>query len=521
MENIILTKPLPLKPSVLAVALAIAAPQLVLAQTTAQALDPNTGRPIERVVITGSNIKRLDVETSTPVQIVRREEISRLGVNSVRQLIDTLTASTSSLSDVGGSNSFAGGASSASLRNLGKQSTLVLLNSRRVAPYALADYNEVFTNLDALPLDAVERIEVLRSGGSAIYGSDAVAGVINIITRSDYRGVEVAASHEQSVKDSGFSESKASITGGFGNLQTDRYNVLANVEVYKRENLFWRDVVDDINPIYGQHFSTLAPGSGQMFGQRGAPSTFSFPGNLIGQGPLPGCITKSPAGLCIYDRFGRFEVQPAAERANMLVSGRYKIRDDLEAFAEVLYSNTKTDYGSTFALYDSAGGVATWGNPATGQSRTVEYGPIPSTHPLNTSGEDLNLRYRVLDDPGYRSSDSSQYRVLAGLKGNWNAWDWESSLGIMGSRTKDRSRGTFFSVAGFAEVIGTPGYDENGNIRDPQFFNRAYKLGQINSPEVINKLFPENGYDGKITQQFIDFKASREIGRASCRERVL
>lgn len=516
-ENI-LAKHIPLKPSVLAVALALTAPHLVAPRLVfAQGVDASAStaaRPIERVIITGSNIKRLDVETATPVQIVRREEINRLGVNSVRQLIDTLTASDqTSLDDIGGSNSFASGASSASLRNLGKQSTLILLNSRRVAPYALADYNEVFTNLDALPIDAVERIEVLRSGGSAIYGSDAVAGVINIITRGDYRGLEASGSHEQSVRDSGFSESKASLTGGFGNMQDDRYNVLANVEFYKRENLFWRDVVNDINPGYGNRFSTLAPGSGAMFGDRGTPSTFSFPGNLIGQGPLPGCTTLSSAGLCVFDRYSRFEVQPAAERANVLVSGRLKFSDSLEGYAEVLYSKTKTEYQSAFATYDSTAGITTWGNPATGAGRTFEYGPIPSTHPLNTSGEDRNLRYRFIDDPARALLDSSQYRTLAGLRGEYRGWDWESALGIMGGKTHDRSRGGgFFSVTGFANVIGTPGYDEDGNIRDPQFFNRGYRLGQVNSPEVLDQLFPERGYDGKITQQFLDFKASSELG---------
>jgi iron complex outermembrane receptor protein len=507
-----LAKHIPLKRSVAAVALTLTAPHLVFAQGVDAST--TTAKPIERVVITGSNIKRLDVETATPVQIVRREDISRLGVNNVRQLIDTLTASDqTSLDDIGGSSSFASGASSASLRNLGKQSTLVLLNSRRVAPYALADYNEVFTNLDALPIDAVERIEVLRSGGSAIYGSDAVAGVINIITRGDYRGIEASASHEQSVKDSGFSESKASITAGFGNLDNDRYNILANVEVFKRENLFWRDVVDDINPIYGQRFSAVAAGSGGVFGGRGAPSTFSFPGNLIGQGPLPGCTTLSAAGLCVYDRFSRFEVQPEAERVNTLVSGRYKFRDNLEGFAEVLYSNTKTIYRSTFATFDSAGGITSWGDPRTGGSRTFEYGPLPATHPFNTSGVPRNLRYRFLDDPSISDVDSSQYRVLAGLRGDYNGWDWESALGVMGSKTTDRSRGRgFWSIQGFTNVIGTPGLDENGNVRDPLLFQRGYQLGQINSPQIIDQLFPESGYDGRITQQFVDFRASGEIG---------
>ncbi len=497
--------PFRLKKSVLAVALTVGPVHAALAQ--------DAPAPVQRVVITGSNIARIDAETATPLQVIRREEIARLGVNSVRELVDTMTASTSSLSDVGGSNSFAGGASSASLRNLGKQSTLVLLNSRRVAPYALADYNEVFTNLDSLPLDAIERVEVLRSGGSSIYGSDAVAGVINIITRGDYQGLTARAAHEQSAKHGGFHESTASLTGGYGSMTTDGYNLLANVELFKRGNVFWREVVDDINPAYGDKFATLRPGSGQMFGNRGAPSTFSFPGNLIGQGALPGCATQNAAGLCVYDRFSRFEVQPEAERANLLLSGKMRFSDSMDGFAEILYSKTKTTYGSTLATYDSDAGVTAWGNPATGQARTFDAGPIPAGHPLNLSGQDLPLRYRFLDDPGFRESDSSQYRALAGLKGNWRNYDWESAVGVMGSKSTDRSRGTFFSVAGFTEVIGTPGYDDAGNLRDPQFFNRAYRLGQINSPEVIAALFPENGYDGKITQRFWDGRISGQVGQ--------
>ena len=500
-----------LKKSVIAVALTLGSSQLVQAQSAAAG-------PIERVVITGSNIKRIDAETATPLQVIRREEISRLGVNSVRELVDTMTASTGSLSDIGGSNSFAGGASSASLRNLGKQSTLILLNSRRVAPYALADYNEVFTNLDSLPLDAIDRVEVLRSGGSSIYGSDAVAGVINIITRGDYQGFTARATHEASLKNSQFHQSTASLTGGIGNMATDGYNVLANVEVFKRGSVVWRDVVDDINPAYGNKFATLRPGSGLMFGNRGAPSTFSYPGNLIGQGPLPGCTTLNAAGLCVYDRFSRFEVQPEAERANLLLSGKLRISDTMEAFSEVLFSKTKTTYGGAFATYDSTAGITAWGNPATGQARTFDAGPIPAGHPLNNSGEDLDLRYRFLDDPGYRASDSSQYRVLAGLKGNWGKYDWESALGVMGSKTTDRSRGGFFSVTGFTQVIGTPGYDADGNLLDPQFFNRSYKLGQPNSPEVLAALFPENGYDGKITQQFWDGRVSGAVGQLRGRD---
>ncbi|MEV4780178.1 TonB-dependent receptor plug domain-containing protein [Burkholderia sp. LMU1-1-1.1] len=496
-----------LKAGVAAVALTLASSHVVLAQD-------GDAKSLEKVIITGSNLKRIDTETSTPVQIMRREEIARLGVNSVKEALETLTASNGALSDIGGSNSFAGGASAVSLRNLGKQSTLVLLNSRRVAPYALADYNEVFTNLDSLPLDAIERIEVLRNGGSSIYGSDAVAGVINIITRSDYQGVQARASYDQSLKNQQFKTKTASITAGFGDFEKDKFNVLANLEVFKRGEVIWRDVVDDINPAYGDKFSAVAPKSGLMFGDRGAPSTYSYPGNLIGQGAVPGCATVNSAGLCVYDRFSRFEAVPKSDRVNGLLSGKLNLGGGTEAFAEALYSHTKTNYTNAFGTYGSTTANAIWGDPATGNGRSFIYQYLPASHPLNTTGEDVEFRYRWADAPAYRETDSDQYRVLGGLKGTWNSYDWETAAGVMGSKTKDRTYGSL-SDSGFKKEVGDyNNFDpDTGSVLDPNFFNHGYKIGQVNSPEVLNTLFPAQGYDGKITQYFADAKISGEVGK--------
>jgi iron complex outermembrane receptor protein len=498
------------KKSVLAIAVTLACSQMAAAQQEA------AEQPIQKVFVTGSNIAKIDAETATPVTIMRREDIVRTGANSVTELLNTLTASTGSLTDIGGSNSFAGGASSASLRNLGKQSTLVLLNSRRVAPYALADYNEVFTNLDSLPLDAIERVEVLRNGGSAVYGSDAVAGVINIITRGDYRGVQLKASQDQSLKNSEFKTRNASITGGIGDFASDGYNVLANVELFKREAVMWRSVVDDINPIYGDKFTTVAPGSGRMFGNRGAPSSFSYPGNILGfgggGGPIAGCPTVA-AGLCQYDRFSRFQAIPDAERVNVLVSGKMRINDKVDAFAEVLLARTKTTYQGAFPTYDSTAPDVVWGNPSTGERLSFTYLPLPATHPLNTLGEPAALRYRFADAGGETVVRSTEYRALTGLKGTWEKYDWETAVGVMGSKTKMRGRGAL-SASGFRQVIGDyTQFDENFTPTDPNFFNHDYQIGGQNSAATLNALFPEQGYDGKITQFFLDGKISGEVAK--------
>jgi iron complex outermembrane recepter protein len=454
---------------------------------------------IERVEVTGSNIKRIDAETSSPVQILTREDVKRTGAGSVRELVDSLSSSTDSLSDLGGSNSFASGASSASLRNLGKQATLTLLNSRRVSPYALADFNEVFTNLDSLPLDAVDRVEILRNGASAIYGSDAVAGVINIITRKDYQGLQAGASREQSLTSSGkFAQTTVSLTTGFGDLNTDKYNFLANVELFKRDNVIWRDVLDQMNPVTKKRIpQTLAA----------QYSTYSYPGNVIGAGPISGCEIVI-SNLCRFDRYTRFEAQPAAERANLLISGRLNINNELEGFSEFLFSRTETTYISPFETYGSGLGPRIWGNPTTNAASVFIPRGLPAGHPLNPLGEEAEFRYRFVDGPAESSPTSDNYRLVTGLRGVLGKYDWESAVSILGSKVTALERGAL-SDSGFKEVIG----DYTLETLAPDFFNRpnGYRIGQPNSAEVLNKLFPEYGSIGKTTQYALDGKLSGEL----------
>lgn len=466
---------------------------------------PAPAQQLQRVEITGSNIKRIDVETSSPVQTITREDIKRTGATTVRELLDALPSSTSGLSDISGSNSFAAGATSVSLRNLGKQSTLVLLNFRRVSPFALADFNEVFTNVDSLPLDAIERVEILKNGGSAIYGSDAVAGVINIITRKDYQGLVAGGDHERSTVSKKFGQGTLHITGGIGNLETDKYNLLANIELFKRDQVIWRDVLKYANPIM---LSKIPQGNAQM-------SSYSYPGNIIPAGPIAGC---DPAliigGLCQYDRYTRFEAQPKADRVNALVSGRLKISNTMEGFSEVLLSRTQTQYISPFATYGINPDV-TWGDPATNSARNFYYRGLPAGHPLNPLGEEAEFRYRFVDGPSEQKVTSDNYRALAGLRGTYNTWDWEGAVSLMGSTVDQVQRGAF-SDSGFKSTIG----DYKGSFfvdkpipLDPDFFNKpgGYQIGQPNTTAVIDTLFPRFGYKAETQQFAIDGKISGEV----------
>ena len=152
-------------PIVTAVAALLALPTVPAAALAAEA-GPAT--PLPHVLVTGSNIKRIDVETSDSVFVVRREDIDRSGATTLAELLDKLPWTTSALKDAEGADAFASGATAVSLRHLGKQATLVLLNGRRLAPHGVPDFGETFTNIDTLPRDAGERGEVLKSGAAAV-----------------------------------------------------------------------------------------------------------------------------------------------------------------------------------------------------------------------------------------------------------------------------------------------------------------------------------------------------------------
>jgi len=177
------------KTNVVTYALVLIGANLATSMTTASA---------EEIVITGSFLKRTEAETASPIQVITRKDIEQLGSNTLRQILNTVTAfDTGTLSDNGNRSSFASGATGAGMRGLGKQASLVLLNGRRVSNYALTDgAKDTFVNLDTFPADAIERIEILKDGASAMYGSEAMAGVINIITKQNFKGMSASLAYQ-------------------------------------------------------------------------------------------------------------------------------------------------------------------------------------------------------------------------------------------------------------------------------------------------------------------------------------
>jgi iron complex outermembrane receptor protein len=154
-----------------------------------QALAQNTA--LNKVEVTGSALRHVDAETALPVQVLTREEIARTGVTSTEQLLQSISAlaSAGAMSNATGSGSTTYGNSTISLRGLESARTLVLVNGRRLATFASGSSA---VNVNSIPLAAIERVEVLKDGASSIYGSDAMAGVVNFILAKSFDGAAIS-----------------------------------------------------------------------------------------------------------------------------------------------------------------------------------------------------------------------------------------------------------------------------------------------------------------------------------------
>ncbi|WP_417071433.1 TonB-dependent receptor [Niveibacterium terrae] len=394
--------------------------------------------PTEKIEITGSRIKRVDAETASPVEVVSRADIAKSGNATVADALRSITANSGSYSE-NFTNSFSPGASGISLRGLGQKSTLVLINGRRAPNYGFAqNLSDTYFDLNSLPASAIERVEVLKDGASALYGSDAVAGVINVIMRKDFKGLEVSA--EQGISDSNdLPESHVAITGGLGKLSEDNYNVLASLDFFKRDGITYADREKtrnyDMTSMPGG-LSGWGSGAGTYYDP--TTKTMTPAANCQAGGQIVDATKFSSSyhgSACAYNPASYLNLYPSTERLNFFSRGTFNLGGSLQAFAEVFASHTKTNQLSTPASLSINGfGVAY--DPVThGASRidtTLPVGNAANPYPVATA-----LGYTFFD-VGPRSAEivSDSYRVLGGLKGALKTWDWEVALTAGQSKSK-------------------------------------------------------------------------------------
>lgn len=395
--------------ALLALGGAILLPQSALAQSD------------QRIEVTGSRIKRTDAETASPVQRFTREDIERSGAASINDLLQRITGAGAGIDDRI-TNGFAPGGGGLNLRNLGFNSTLVLINGRRVATYPfgqqLSTGTQGFSDLQNIPMAAVERVEVLKDGASAIYGADAVGGVVNIIMRSNYTGLEIGGVVGRSQFKDG-DQVGFNLATGFGDLSKDRFNALVGLNILKRDEMRSADRpwarTEDLRPVGGTDRRSAYGTPGTIYDTVTGDVLYDVGGTCGPTTQRGGSSVRG--GFCRYDRAQLGSLLPESQKLGAFANFQFQLTRDVTAFAELLF--TRNEFKST-------------GWPA-GTTDDVGIGSylIPAGSPVNPFPNDSEVYYRF-NDVGNRGDDgkTDTTRLILGARGASFGWDWEGALNL-------------------------------------------------------------------------------------------
>lgn len=503
----------------------------------------------QRVEITGSSIKGAATQGALPVQVISRQEIERQGISTAEQLISVLAANGAGLdnmvSNQGGDflngtinsgRSANNGASSASLRGLGPQNTLVLLNGRRLAAHGL---NGKSVDLNSIPFAAIERVEVLKDGASAVYGSDAIGGVINFILRRDYQGLQAGASTDIT-EEGGGNIYRANVLWGLGSLDEQGFNVMATLAYDKNTRLRGnqRSFHNGYQPerglapdTTGTPFATINAAAGTAL-----PASFRLPGdptlyNRVNALALTGSCNQAPntyayrgdvTGFpnndlsCAYDYGKDWSLMQPVERVNLVARGTWKLNEQHSVIGEVTGSRVKSAVEYTPNQITTAARGANYpvGGPFYLNLATL----FPTIFkPTNTDPSDtrvfydanapIRLRWRCLEcGPRQQDTTTDTWRVLVGMEGTLAQWDYKWGLSTAGSTANT--------------VLG------DGNLYEAKFkaamdtglINPFLRPGQSQTPEAMALIEGAKArgvalYGGGTRLREADFTVSGEVAK--------
>ena len=395
---------------------------------------------LQRVEITGSAIKRIDAETAVPVTILKVEDLKKEGITTIEQVVSRLSASQSTQGTSQSVGLGTGGASFANLRGLGQNKTLVLLNGRRLANNAI---DSSAPDLNMIPFAALERVEVLRDGASALYGTDAIGGVINFITRKDYTGGTITLGAD-SPQHSGGKAASANIGFGFGNLEKDRYNVFGFLD-YQKQDPLRASERPEINNRSVKTSPTSFPG---QYNQGGPVQNPSFPTCGSPDGiPLGNGVKNANCGY-LYAR--QVDLVPTTERATGFLKGTFQLTDQhqlgLEYFISQNNNSTKIAGVPYGALWMNPGTKYYPGNGITPLPTVFALNPayLPATAPAGALPGVIKLRWRDTFSGGRQEeTDNTQQRFIASLEGNLAGWDYKTGASYNENKLTDKLTGGY------------------------------------------------------------------------------
>lgn len=491
------------------IALALA-PAFAGAQEAAPTEDATT---LDRIEVTGSRIRQSDIETAQPVIQVTRQQIQQQGFTSVADILQNLTSAGSpaisraqalaSGEDVGGYY--------IDIRNLGAQRTLVLVNGKR-----LGISTSGLQDLSQIPVSAIERIDILKDGGSSLYGSDAIAGVVNVITRSNFDGIEANAYFGQYSEGDGEKQSYDLTIGNVG----ERSSLTVSFEYAKEEPVFAKDRPFSAYGNVGSDFADDYPFSGwspvshngSAFLPCGPGGTNTWctltpgadPTNLANYTPI------TPAQFANSNE--QMFVQTGIERQSVFVNGTVDITDNIRFKADLQYNKRTTQ--QQIAGYPFQSG--SFGLPLSADSY------------FNPTAGDLAFRRRLWEMPRRTESKLDTFRVAAGFEGSFqigeNYWDWDVSANVNRNESTKNARGDA-SLLAAEQALGASWFNpatgrvECGSAASPISYGTNFGNGECvpwnpmapygdaqagsltGNPDLIAYLFPQYTDTGRTNSK--------------------
>ena len=468
----------------------------------AQEAEPGT----QRIEITGSSIKRIAKEGALPVQTLTSEDIKKSGVASVTDLMQNLPAMQGFVPAASSINTGGGGSTTAALHSLQSKYTLVLLDGQRLAPVGQgnAQGGGFAVNLESIPLDAIERVEILTDGASALYGSDAIAGVVNFITKKNKTDGNAFVNYQIPQHPGGRSYS-AGISKGWGDLEKDGFNILGsyshdyNGSIMATQRDFSK--AGGIIPFSygGQRYIYLGTSTNNEPGNlvvptvpHGAPQTpgtqtsYTFSPYYNANGncgnkfsnylTTPAGPNAAAGGYCNFNYSAFVEDNPSTVRDSGLLKGTLKINDDTTAWAELLLS--QADVTAQFAPPSQPLAVGPGAYANLYQKYIVPFlaaNNLDLYNPNNLNGP-VHMGYRPIATGGRADDFQTNARHLAlGVDGQLKGWSYKASLTLSHTEVKDTSAGGYLDATKFNSLVSAGTVDplggSSGTLLQPALMN--------------------------------------------------
>jgi iron complex outermembrane receptor protein len=479
-----------MKNSILKLAAISSAVCLALGSNIAVAQDEKN---VERITVTGSLIKRTDMEGPSPLTSIGADDIANSGVTDLISLFTKLPISGQGTFSTQGNSSddTANGGSSVSLRGLGADSTLILINGRRVSvsPFAKG-IDTAFVDINNIPLSAIARVDILKDGASATYGSDAIAGVINVVLKDNFDGAEVSVKYGDTADGGGEEQNVSVLMGNSG----DKFSHTFILDYFDREEVLY----GDRSYSRSANQASLRPNDPDAVDFRsssGIPGTIALRSDptvrIIDEFGVDRCAPEDidrANNLCRYDYAPVMTMIPDAERFSYNYLGRYEITDELKGFVDFNGQNSKS-------IVRGAGSPSFNELFMDGDNANHPFANDPTSLYF---GQDLTMRRRTVDI-GNREKrvDTDYYRVIMGLNGEFGDWFWEAAYSYIKSESVERG------------VDGFPNSRRVQEAIDSELWNPFER--STNTQEALDFIETTTTRIGKSTNKTLDATISGPI----------